>query len=511
MKNKRSFNIIIDISSIAFLLLPNLIFFIGWYKWYIGFPLTLLSVYLLYKFYRGYQSELKTEELEIPDTKYLFGMLGVSLLLAYIGGMGELTYQTTDYIKHNVIFSNLATKPWPVNAGDPRSPGDFLCYGLAYYLPASSIGKIFGLKSVIAGSFVWGASGIFLCLIWIQRTANLYKWTFILIFLFFNGLDPLFNLIDGQVKDLNEILSWDGIGYPILLSYISPARLVVWNPQYTIPAWLGTSMIVYLCRLHKNGVGISAFVASLTLIWAPFITMGLIPVWIYYLVKSRLKNLINFYSVSGGIILVIVAAYYAAHEPIKDYPEFLWQEGLAHALRDYSIFIMVEIGVYLILVYIINRKYKLIPSSFRQLMILSVAVLLVLPIYRMGLFNDFLMRVSMPSLLLMTLGIVSLLYKTITEGLYRKSFPVILMWIFFAIGATVPVRFLATPLWPAVRVAKNSIADDSYSIYDLNDLHGGWEISFQYRGSNKSFYYKYLSSNYPGTSNEILPKSSGFK
>ena len=495
MKNKtRNFHFLIDAGSFAFLLLPNIIFLIGWYQWYIGLPMATFSVYLFYLFCVGYDSNIFLEEQEVPDRRFLFILLGISVFLAYICGMGEMTYQVTDYIKHNVIFSNLATKPWPVIIEDPNQPDAFLCYGVAYYLPASLLGKLLGLKVVIAASFLWGISGIFLCLIWVNRTINRYKWQFVVLFLFFAGLDPLFNIIDGQRNNLNDILSWDGLGYPILLSYMSPVRLMVWNPQYVFPAWIGVGLMVHLCRFHKNGVGISAFLSVLTILWAPFITIGLIPVWIYFFVKDRFRNLFNYYSVSGVILAALIGAYFAAHQPIQDYPYLLWQEGVRQAIHDYTMFIIMEIGVYLVLVYIIERKFSFIPKTFQPLMRLSILVLLILPVYRMGIFNDFLMRVSMPSLFLMTIGIIVVIYEILAQKLYKKSVVTVALCVFYMIGATSPMRYMFTPFFPPGRYTKNSINDRQHSVFGMNALYEGWEISFQYTGSEKSFYYRYLSN-----------------
>ncbi|TDE18612.1 hypothetical protein [Dyadobacter psychrotolerans] len=495
MKQKASiFHFLVDAGSFAFLLLPNIIFLVGWYRWYIGLPMAIVSGYLFYRFCIGYRNNMVLENQEVPDRRFLLTLLGISVFVAYISGMGEMTYQVTDYIKHNVIFSNLATKPWPVLIEDPKQPAAFLCYGIAYYLPASLIGKILGLKVVVVCSFLWGVSGIFLCLIWVNKTINLYKWQLVVLFLFFAGLDPLFNIIDGQRNNLNDILSWDGLGFPILLSYMSPVRLMVWNPQYVFPAWIGTALIVQLGRFHKNGVGISAFLSALTLLWAPFITMGLIPVWLYFLVKSRFKNLINYYALSGLVLVVLIGPYYAAHQPIQDYPYLLWQEGIFQAIHDYTFFIFMEIGIYLVLVYLVDRKFGFIAGELRSLMLLSVVVLLILPVYRMGIFNDFLMRVSMPSLFLMTIGVIVVMYEILRKKLYKKSVLTGALCIFFLIGAMSPLRYMFTPVFPPGRYTLNSINDEQYSVFGMNELYDGWEISFQYTGSEKSFYYRYLSN-----------------
>jgi hypothetical protein len=104
-------------------------------------------------------------------------------------------------------------------------------------------------------------------------------------------------------------------------------------------------------------------------------------------------------------------------------------------------------------------------------------------------FNDFLMRVSLPGL-----GIFAIYSGFLAFHSFRSlNFASVVFLSCLLIGAIVPIRYLLTPLWPPVVVTNNSIAASDFSIKDLDKLHNGWTVSFQYTGNADSLYNRYLA------------------
>jgi hypothetical protein len=81
-------------------------------------------------------------------------------------------------------------------------------------------------------------------------------------------------------------------------------------------------------------------------------------------------------------------------------------DGPSQILGDYLLFIALETGAYLLLLYFILRQH-------RKELALVALVLCLVPLYRIGMFNDFAMRVSIPPLLLLML--------LVARGLLQKS------------------------------------------------------------------------------------------
>jgi hypothetical protein len=81
-------------------------------------------------------------------------------------------------------------------------------------------------------------------------------------------------------------------------------------------------------------------------------------------------------------------------------------DGPSQILRDYLLFIALEVGVYLVLLFFILRQH-------RKELALVALVLCLIPLYRIGMFNDFAMRASIPPLLLLML--------LVARGLLQKS------------------------------------------------------------------------------------------
>ena len=71
-------------------------------------------------------------------------------------------------------------------------------------------------------------------------------------------------------------------------------------------------------------------------------------------------------------------------------------DGPSQILRDYLLFIGLEVGVYFVLLFFILQKQRL------ELTIVAL-VLCLIPLYRISIYNDWAMRTSIPPLLLLML------------------------------------------------------------------------------------------------------------
>lgn len=134
-------------ASYVYLVLPYLIFFFGWLKWWLAAPtvalLVLASASAVRNVRRRDLSPERQQQDAVVSWRQLLLLLAVGLLLSLLSGAGGYGAQDIDYPKHNAILKTLVRQPWPVDVASPK--GSFpLVYYLAWYLPAGLLGRLAG-------------------------------------------------------------------------------------------------------------------------------------------------------------------------------------------------------------------------------------------------------------------------------------------------------------------------------------------------------------------------------
>src|SRR5215472_16421091 len=113
--------------------------------------------------------------------------LAVSVFVG-LNGVGGFGVQTSDWLKHNAVLSDLINQSWPV--AYRTSAGEIaLSYYVAYYLPAALVGKLYGWAAANIALFVWTVFGGVLAVLWLAILTRAPVWLCLLGFVFFSGLD----------------------------------------------------------------------------------------------------------------------------------------------------------------------------------------------------------------------------------------------------------------------------------------------------------------------------------
>lgn len=132
------------------------------------------------------------------------------------------------------------------------------------------------------------------------------------------------------------------------------------------------------------------------------------------------------------------------------------------------LFLMLEVGLYLCLVY---RDVE--DKSLFNVIVVS---LLVIPFIRLGYSNDFCMRVSIPALFILMLWCIGAL------GEKRMNIRIILLLVCLLIGS-------ATPIHEIKRTLINSRTEFSIESFEEEDVFG----AANFGGSRDTFFWKYLA------------------
>lgn len=401
--------------SVLYLLIPFLIFCLGYLRTYISVSITIVYLWLIIKIWKaaGYNNQF----IQISRRNLIFTLLIVLVWVA-LSGIGGFTFQNIDFHTRNAVFRDLINFPWPVkyytNPTDPSIPYNLIYY-TGFWLPAALVGKIAGWLAANIALYIWTVLGIILTILLLGTKIKLTPLYLILILIFFSGMDALGSLIRIiAVPGTNNFL-WPPIfhleWWMPSFQYSSFTTQLFWVFNQAIPTWLCMALLI-----TTDDRKIILMVWSLCCFFAPLPALGMFP---YVLLKipkklldsenfharSKIQNigvlfsllfkdlgaLLTFENVLGGGIVLGISFFYfisniqASQESAVQMPAIRW--------LMYAIFILFE-GM--ILWWVLKDRNKANLNWY-----LAGALLMVIPLITIGNTNDFCMRASIPTLFML--------------------------------------------------------------------------------------------------------------
>lgn len=294
MKKSRS-ALWVNILIYFYLVLPNLIFIIGWLKWYWALSLGVLVSFACIRSFTN-SADWNNSDIEGYDTSTMAKAFLIILLWVYLSGIGGYCFQNQDYGIRNAIFRALVQYDWPVTSAD-GSRG--LIYYIGFWLPAAFAGKMFGMAVGNAMQVLWAASGIFIVyyLICVYRgKMNLLP---VIFMIFFSGLDYVGAwMLNEDIVNLKagNHLEWWARDF----QFTSMTSQLFWVFNQTIPAWVTTIFI-----LKQKNCKNMFFILSLLMLSSTIPFVGLIPIVLYLYVKrialdrKNWKEIFTFQNIVG--------------------------------------------------------------------------------------------------------------------------------------------------------------------------------------------------------------------
>ncbi|MAT42511.1 MAG: hypothetical protein CL609_09235 [Anaerolineaceae bacterium] len=426
MKNSKFLDQILIVSAYLFFIIPLILFFFGWLKLIVSVIFSILLIMGFILCLRNW--EFLAYKLSYKRTQFLIFtiiLVGIWLVFSGIGGLG---FQNDDFSGRNAMLRDLISHTWPVHYDYSDQPilqeifGDqgALIYYFSFWLPSALVGKFFGWKVANYFLFLWTGIGVLLTILLIARYVKKTNIGYLIIFIFWGGLD-----IIGFVL-LNDLNLFGNTQPPFstglkaqlglsLFNFLDNSQLEWWIPpfQYSaqtvqlfwvfnqaIPAWLMTALLLNI-KNRKNIV----FTYALILLFAPFPSIGLIPFVLYKLafpinestspnLKRIFRETISFQNTIIPLILVVTSYLFFSATISSNPHNFIWE--LYGQLGKYLpqrivLFLVLEFGIAILLVYQKNNKF---------LWLATFITLTIIPLYHYGNHNDFVMRVSIPALLI---------------------------------------------------------------------------------------------------------------
>ena len=304
--------------AIAYLLLPVLVWLLGWLEWWFGIPLAALTAAGAWRLLGGPWRPTRPRR-----------TTGVLLLIALVWVMlspagGYFGWTVTDWIVHRALFLDLTNRPWPAHLpGYTDETPPLLRYYAAWHLVPSLFGKWFGAAALNWAIPLWTWCGVGLILLLFARRLPLIQAVaaaFVL--MLFSGLDALefllhYGLRDGILNLAAQFaggsLEWNYVWGPSRLAYLSIMECLLWGPQHFTVAGLGTLLIVQLSRqprfLEAGGV-----VLACACMWSPLVAVGLLALATGLLIQNGIRPCLSWQNLCVAPVLAALFGLYLAND-----------------------------------------------------------------------------------------------------------------------------------------------------------------------------------------------------
>lgn len=414
-------------AALLYLSTPVVLFALSWFNFGAALLLTILVIYALVT---GWTHAVQPIPLfstaaEIFEKHSL--TFAVLLIWCALSGTGGIGFQNSDYAASNALLKDLIENRWPLYLRTDVP----LVYYVLYYLPAAGIGKILGWQAANLLLFAWTYVG--LVIVWslfslaarLDSLSQTRRAIAVLLFIVFGGWDffgALLNYPQGTLQIGSHIEWWAAIG-----QFSSNTTLLFWVPQHVLAPWITTAAILLTLRNGAGGTFIW-FMAAMSFLWSPIASLGLLPFLLLCQIRLLADRnfMVNITAANFfvGPMLAAAAFFFYSSNSFsfpsnwqfdesgfeRNYPLLIVLEAIAVALPFFSQHLRAKI--YLNQINIppplkLNRTEKALGWS-------ALAMLLILPAYKIGIMNDLCMRASAPALLVLFFFWVRILRKEFT-------------------------------------------------------------------------------------------------
>lgn len=475
--------------SITYLLLPNLIFSLGWFREPYAIFLALGFLYLLFIEYTKKDSN---EKLSLKEV--LFVLLLASVWTFFCGIHG-LSSQSMDWLAHQSKFYDLYKNDWPLYFKDVDR---YACHYFGYYLVPSLISRWLGYLLPMVW-VTWTCLGFFLGLSWIYILINRNK-PLLVVFLFVRGIGQLIIFIFNKLFDGNVNLP---IYNPSVRSVFEQS---VYAPNQVIPAVIVCGILIYDFVIRRKEEE-SFFVITLAFIWGVFPALILLFIHTVLVINTyffkgkirqlNLRNIVHCYFIPGAL-LIPICIYFLSSQSIAT-SGFIWSFGAVQpTLIGYFTGIVIDLGMFYVLVSALNKNY--FPFWFIHLILVGIFLL---SQYRIGIYSDLYFRGSIPLCIILVVCILRGLDLNIRTGEWgqpRLFYIAFSFMIFLSLNGIFVKRSLLRDnillnFFFGERDTYHNSAYDKYpnTYQALRFGYKDEEGAKQYLGSEESFYKQYLS------------------
>ena len=357
--------------AIVYLMLPVMIWLVGWFHWWLGLPAVLLLALALRKALLG------SWRVSLRPVTWALLLIAFAWVMATAAG-GVFDMINPDIEKHRAILFDLSRGNWPTYLPTYLDLPVLLRYYLGYYMVPGLLASLFGVAALNWSVALWTWCGVALALLLFTR--GYHGWKVIpaaAIFMFFGEIDHL-------------IPGWKFDDYSSMLKYL------MYHPQHFIAGALYVLLLVQL-RRHAQFFGISGIVIATSLFWSPFVAAGLLPLVLILVIENGVRPFLRWPNVLAALPLAAILLMYLASESSYVTHAWMW-ERYDWVRVAAEIEVVSRIGYLLLAVLLMLLR----PALRREPLLLACLVVIPLvPWYLIGLHNDWARHVTLPALVVL--------------------------------------------------------------------------------------------------------------
>jgi hypothetical protein len=472
----------LELFMLFLLLLPVCIFVIGWLNAGTLVPVFFTLSLATYFTWRDLQNSSPKIEAEIPWSHFTSLFL-IAVVWVGLSGTSGFGFQNWDHEKHNAMLFDLVRDSYPVLYPPQKelqiSGSSPLVFYIGFYLFPAVLGKI--SNSFFSYIFLWLQllSMVVLVFLWLTiRFKHKYALAYLLFFIFFSGNDFIGGVINSfKIPEWGSHLEWWTDW-----QYSAISSQLFWVPHQATIAWLGSILMLGSFRDHAPG----RFFLTLTLslLWSPYVFIGLAPFGLLFLNFRSLRLLFKEWKWEQiQIIILCLPLFFILIFYFQSKSDSIPLESVFAPMNNYLIFSVLEWAWVLPFLFYFKRKMDL---SHRRLFRINMLTLALIPFAKAPGIRDFVMRASLPSIFLL----VYLLIEVFQKAAFKTAKEKALGWSCCLFLITTGV----TPSFEMIRSIKNySIHIPELENKDQVPLLRPEDVAKQYLGRIDSLFFRYFS------------------
>ena len=510
--------------AILYLMLPVVIWLVGWFEWWFGVPLALLVAVGIWLVLKPGQAKINRRTL-LSALRSALRPTNVALLLIAFGWVmvtgagGVFDVHNHHWYKHQAIFLDLSRGNWPVFlptwtpdlstylSEQVSQPGSLLRYYLGYYIVPGLVGKWFGTATLNVAVPLWTWCGVGLMLVLFTRCQR--GWRVLAaatVLVFFSGMDLVSGILLEGLEWLEIEFAWEGwpefrIGRIRLdgiwlkdvgVLYLSQMYGLMLIPQHFIAGALSTLLIVQL-RRHGRFLAVSGVVLAASTFWSPFIAIGLLPLAAVMLIENGLRRFLQWQNLLLALPLAGLLFFYLSSGIGEVDRGWIWSIHSGIMPEVIQVLLILYFTEFVILAFLLF----LLKSQLRRdlLFFASLVTLLLLPMYSYGYHNDLVLRGQIPALFLLSYYCASLFGE---RSLDNKAKWAKRNWGLVGILVAVLSIGAVSPIFELVRVSKDhdfNVIRYAQMELDVSVLRSLWiprELQYQYVAHDVPEWFRWL-------------------
>ncbi len=323
-----------------------------------------------------------------------------ALVLLVLGGETHLFYANWDWLWRDAVLADLSRGPL-LPTYDVAGNLSVLRAPLGMYLVPALVGRGIDLASAHVALLAQNTLLLTLVLYLLATMAGRRAGLVIFVFLSFSGLDVLGEVMRGSsLGSLPSHIEW----WAGAFQYSSVVTQLFWCPNHALPAYWLTVLALMRSRREIDMASFGIATAA-SLLWSPFAVIGILPFAIYLVLSDQEATIASkrsWYGVAVALTFLPVALYLKADAAQVPREFLLFAPGMALLIL---VFLLVEIPH----AAFVAAAWRGLDPALRGLVCVAVPVLVVLPTVRIGLANDFVMRASIPALMILAIAFANAL------------------------------------------------------------------------------------------------------